>query len=497
MAQRVIVIGAGPGGLAAAALLAKAGLSVTLFEKEQVVGGRNAAMVADGYRFDVGPTFFLYPEVLEEIFEAVGRQLSEAVEMVKLDPQYRIVFGAGGQLDCTPDLDAMVQRVSALSPADGPAFRRFIEQNRRKFALAKPCLQMPYEGLRDLLRLRMIKLLPMLRPWQSLDGYLGGFFQDPRIRLALSFQSKYLGMSPFQCPSLFSILSYMEYDYGVWHPIGGCNQLSAKLAEVAQELGVELRLGEAVEEMLLDGRRAVGVRTATGEHRADAVVLNADFAHAMSTLVPNTARRRWTDQRLATKRYSCSTFMLYLGIEGTFDDLAHHTIYVAEDYVQNLKEIEQQHVLSEQPSFYVQNACRTDPTLAPAGHSTLYVLVPVTHRHPNVDWAVERQRYRDLVLAQLANVGVTDLESRIRFERVITPADWEASGVYRGATFNLAHNLGQMLNFRPHNRFEDLAGTYLVGGGTHPGSGLPVIFESARLSSRLLLQDLGADPVTA
>ena len=183
--------------------------------------------------------------------------------------------------------------------------------------------------------------------------------------------------------------------------------------------------------------------------------------------------------------------MMYLGIEGRYE-LPHHNIHIAENYTRNLDEIENQHVLSADPSFYVQNASVTDPTLAPAGHSALYVLAPVTHQHPNVDWAKEKSRFRDLVLKQIAKAGFTDVASRIRYERVITPADWDTRyEIYRGATFNLAHTLDQMLHLRPNNRFEDLDGMYLVGGGTHPGSGLPVIFESARISSRLLLEDFG------
>jgi phytoene desaturase len=183
--------------------------------------------------------------------------------------------------------------------------------------------------------------------------------------------------------------------------------------------------------------------------------------------------------------------MMYLGIEGRLDHLDHHTIYMAKDYARNLEEIENRHVLSDDPSFYVQNASVTDPTLAPPGMSTLYVLVPVTQQHPNVDWSQERERFRKLALRQLRHVGLADVEKRIRFERVLTPADWEEQHqIYRGATFSLTHNLGQMLHLRPRNRFEDVDGVYLVGGGTHPGSGLPVIFESARITSRLLLEDL-------
>jgi phytoene desaturase len=255
---------------------------------------------------------------------------------------------------------------------------------------------------------------------------------------------------------------------------------------------VKIQLNTPVEEILFAGRRATGVRTAQGEQRADAVVLNADFANAMSKLVPDRRRHRWSDAKLAKKSYSCSTFMLYLGVEGRFDQLAHHNIYVARDYRRNLDEIERQHVLSEDPSFYVENPVHTDATMAPAGHSALYVLLPVTHQHPNVDWNRERARFRGLALRQLTKIGLpADLERRIRFERMVTPADWESKlDIYRGATFNLAHNFSQMLNLRPHNRFEEFDGLYLVGGGTHPGSGLPVIFESARISSKLLLDDL-------
>src|SRR5262249_42209477 len=160
-------------------------------------------------------------------------------------------------------------------------------------------------------------------------------------------------------------------------------------------------------------RKAAGVRTQQGAYRADALVINADFARAMTRLVPDAARRRWNDKRIAGKRFSCSTFMLYLGIEGRYDDLGHHTIYMARDYARNLEEIESRHVLSEDPSFYLQNACVTDPDLAPPGHSTLYVLVPVTHQHANVDWRREKDRFRRIALRQLAKVGLEDVEDRI------------------------------------------------------------------------------------
>lgn len=494
--KTVVIIGAGPGGLAASMLLAGAGFRVKVFERLPRVGGRCATIGGDGFRFDLGPTFFLYPRVLSEIFAAAGRNLTDEVPMVRLDPQYRLLFGAGGKLDATPDIPAMERQIAALSPGDGGNFGRFLAENRVKLERFRPALESPFCSWKDTLSPDLVKMLPLLRPWRSLDGELNRYFHDPRLRIAFGFQSKYLGMSPFRCPSLFSILSFLEYEHGVWHPYGGCGAISRRMAEIADDMGVEIYLNEPVEGIEFEGRRATGVRTRSGTHACDSLVVNADFARAMTKLVPDRLRRRWSDRKIAKKDFSCSTFMLYLGIEGIERELAHHTIYIAEDYERNLRDIERDHRLSDDPSVYVQNPAVTDGSLAPAGRSGLYVLAPVTRQHPNVDWAKEGPRFRQVVLKQLERrFGVRDLERRIRYEKMITPADWDSGyEIHLGATFNLAHSLRQMLHLRPRNRFEDLDGVYLVGGGTHPGSGLPVIYESARITSKLLCEDLGVRP---
>ena len=249
MSSSVLIVGAGPGGLATAMLLAKAGLDVTVIEKQPRVGGRTSALEGDGYRFDLGPTFFLYPQILEEIFAAAGRDLHREVPMKKLDPQYRLIFGAGGELNCTPDIERMVAEIAKIAPADAPQFRRFMTENRVKLEKFAPCLQSPFLGWTSLLQARLLSVLPYLKPWKSLHQELSSYFKDPRLQLAFTFQSKYLGMSPFQCPSLFSILSFLEYEHGVFHPLGGCNALSEGMARVASELGATIRLNEPVEEI--------------------------------------------------------------------------------------------------------------------------------------------------------------------------------------------------------------------------------------------------------
>jgi phytoene desaturase len=494
--RHVVIVGAGPGGLAAALLLAKSGVKVTVVEKRAEVGGRTSTLRQDGFSFDVGPTFFLYPKVLREIFAAVGYDLDREVEMTRLDPQYRLVFGAGGELLATPNQERMEAAIAAISPEDARRFHQFMTHNRGKLEKFLPFLQSPFESWTDLMKPGMLKLLPLLAPWRSLDSDLRVHFKDERIRLGFSFQSKYLGMSPFRCPSLFSILSFLEYEHGVFHPTGGCGAVTRAIARIAAELGVEILLDEPVDRVLIEGGKAVGIKTARRTIAADAVVVNADFAGAMRQMVPNTQRKKWTDERVAKKRFSCSTFMMYLGIEGTYDDVSHHTIFLAKNYRQNLKDIEELHQLSDDPSFYVQNACVTDRTLAPKGQSTLYVLLPVTHESEKVDWGKEGPRFRKLALQQMEKIGLHDVERRIRTERIVTPAGWaDEFGLYKGATFSMAHSLDQMLHMRPQNRFDDVEQMYLVGGGTHPGSGLPVIFESARITSRLLLEDLKMEPL--
>lgn len=481
-------------------LLAKAGCRVRVFERHGTPGGRTSSLREGGYRFDLGPTFFLYPRILTEIFAECGYDYAKEVPMKRLDPQYRLVFGEGpnqkpGQLDCTPDVDRMEAEIARISPGDAGGFLRFIKDNRSKLESFTPILESPFDKLTDLLRPEVLKSAPLLRPWRSLHSEVGRYFKDPRLQLAFTFQGKYLGMSPFQCPSLFSILAFLEYEHGVHHPIGGCGQVSQRMSEIVGELGGEVHLNEPIEKLGFDGRRVTSVTTSKGHHDVDSLVINSDFAQTMTELVPDHLRRRWKNRSLAKKQYSCSTFMMYLGIEGDLPGLAHHTIYLAPEYQQNLADIEQGRPLADDCSVYVQAATQTDPTLAPEGHSTLYVLVPTANlgaSEGTIDWSKETPRMREVVFRQLEKLGIKDLESRIRVERVVKPTDWrDEHHIYRGATFNLAHNLGQMLCFRPHNRFEDLNGVYLVGGGTHPGSGLPTIYSSARIATDALLDDLG------
>ncbi|MEM7623390.1 MAG: phytoene desaturase family protein [Planctomycetota bacterium] len=508
--RRVAVVGAGPGGLSAAMLLAASGCRVTVFESRSEVGGRTSRVEATGdngvtYRFDRGPTFFLMPYVLGEIFAAIGERLEDHATFTRLDPMYRLIIGRNGQdpavVDATQDIAEMARRIGQISPSDGAAFERFIVDQRAKLRLSEPILRSPMRSPLDLVNLDAMKVLPMLKPHKSVHQLLGEYFTDEHVKLAVSFQSKYLGMSPFECPSLFTILPLIEYEYGVWHPDGGCHGLCESMAAIIERHGADVRLGTPVDEITFTGKRADGV-IVNGEREAfDAVVVNADTTWALKNLIPQRhrtsgPRRGYADATLDAKRYSCSTYMLYLGIEGGVD-LPHHTIHTSASYAENLRDITERGRLSEDPSIYLCNPSVTDPTLAPEGHSSLYVLVPTPNTQPGtdgvtIDWAKEAPALRERAFAQMERVfGLADIRDRVRAEIQITPADWEAMGINHGATFNLAHNLTQMLHWRPQNRLKGFENLYLVGGGTHPGSGLPTIFLSSQISTRLVCDDLG------
>ena len=469
---------------------------MVVLEKDGQVGGRTRTITAPGgYRFDLGPTFFLFPRILREIFATCGERLDDHVELKRLDPAYRLVFEGGGELEVAADVDGLEASIARLAPDDARNVKAYLADNRRKLAAFGPVLARPFGRLRDLLAPDLLKALPLLRPFSTVDRDLRRHFADPRVRLAFSFQTKYLGMSPFRCPSLFTILSFLEHEHGVYHPMGGCGAVSDAMARVAEKLGASIRLGTPVERVVYADGRPVAVQTAGRRYAVDAVVMNADFAHAAPRLLPDEHRPRWKDRKLSKARISCSTFMLYLGIEGEVTGLPHHTILLARDYLRNIREIEGG-VLPQEPSIYVQHAGATDLGMAPKGHTSLYVLVPVPNlRAAPIDWEEMAPRYRALALERLAVLGLGDIERRIRYERVITPREWQDGfAVGEGATFNLAHDLAQMLYFRPHNRFS--SGVYLVGGGTHPGSGLPVIYEGARITVRLMMEDLGLDWTT-
>lgn len=491
-APRIVVIGAGPGGVACAALLAHRGFRVTLLEREGRIGGRTGCLEVNGFKFDIGPTFLMMKFILDAIFEETGKRSQDYLQFTRLDPMYELRFG-DRVLAPRSDHRETKRQIDQLFPGLSGGFDRFIATEAKRFERMIPCLQRDYSSPRRLVGWPLLRALPHLSLTQSVFDVLKGYFPNDELALLFSFQSKYLGMSAWRCPGAFAMLSYIEHAYGIYHTQGGLSAIPEALAKLAGEKGAEVRLRSPVRQLRLQGRTVTGVELVSGEAiEADAVVLGADFGHAMTRLVPPGVLRKYTTDGLSRLQLSCSTFMMHLGLDRVYD-LPHHTIVFAREYRRNVEEIFERGVPSSDLSFYVRNASVTDPTLAPPGKSSVYVLVPVPNLRSGIDWSEYRPKYRQLTLAALADrLGLKDLERHIEVERIFTPKSWaDDLSVYEGATFNLAHNLRQMAYWRPRNRFEELDRCYLVGGGTHPGSGLPTIFESARITANLISDQHG------
>jgi phytoene desaturase len=441
----------------------------------------------NGFTFDTGPTFLLMKGVLDEMFELCGRRSEDYLDFVNLNPMYRLVYD-DNELSVFSDRDNMRSELNRVFAEGSAGYERFIDNERERFNHLYPCITRDYSSLASFLSMDLIKALPWLAFPKSVFANLGQYFDQEKMRLAFSFQSKYLGMSPWECPALFTMLPYLEHDYGIYHVTGGLNRIPAAMAQVIQESGGEIHTDSPVQALIIENNAVKGIKLMNGEEiYGDEVIVNADFAHAMSNLVEPGILRKYDHEHLAKRDYSCSTFMLYLGLDNVYD-LPHHTIVFAKDYHTNIQNIFNNKILTEDFSFYVHNASVTDATLAPRGKSALYVLVPMPNNDSGLDWQAHCQKVREQVLDTLgARLGLSELRAHIECEKIITPQTWESDEhVYKGATFSLSHKFSQMLYWRPHNRFEELENCYLVGGGTHPGSGLPTIYESARISSNLI-----------
>lgn len=490
--KHIVIIGAGPGGLCAGMLLSRRGFKVTIFDKNTEVGGRNRPIRLGDFVFDTGPTFLLMKHVLDEMFELCGKCSADYMDFIKLDPMYRLLF-SDRAVNVFSDRDKMRAELKQSFPEGSTGYDVYLKQESERFKKLYPCIKRDYSSLKAFFSLDLLKALPSLALNHSVFSNLGKYFKEEKMRLVFSFQSKYLGMSPWDCPALFTMLSYLEHEYGIYHVKGGLNKIAAAMAKVITEQGGVIHTDTAVASLIIKDKMVKGVCLHNGtEILADDVVINADFAHAMTTLVKPDQLKHYSPEKLKKLDYSCSTFMLYLGLDICYE-LPHHTIVFAEDYTTNIDNIFHSKILSRDFSFYVQNAGVSDATLAPEGKSALYVLMPTPNNDSGIDWDSQCAALREQVLDALeVRLGLTALREHIECEKIITPQDWELEEyVFKGATFSLSHKFSQLLYWRPHNQFQELDQCYLVGGGTHPGSGLPTIYESAHISAKLICQKHG------
>lgn len=487
--KKIIIIGGGPGGLAAGMLLAAEGYNVKLFEKQPYIGGRTSSFSLGAFTFDLGPTILTMPHVLQDIFKSASRRLCDYVNLKEIDPLYTLYFKdfifqpKKGEVE-------LERQIEEQFPGEGKQFQKFMRDNRKKLNRLLPILENKHDTLSDYMRWRSFRALPEIEMGRSLYEVVSRYFHAEPLRYAFSFHAKYLGMSPWECPGLFSILPFLEHEFGIYHPVGGVNQITKAMADVIAEWGGEVHVNCGVNKILVEGKQAYGVELDNGEKiYGDEVIMNADFAYGMMTLLIEEKRAKYKDSQLAKKKHSCSTFMIYAGLNRELP-LGHHNYFFSPNLRKNMVEISQTMEVPKEPSIYMQHASVTDETLAPKGKSTLYILVPVPNNCSNIDWNQEKDSFRQLIWSIIEKqTGIVGLQNELEVEKIITPFDWEQNHfIYEGANFSLSHYLSQLLYFRPHNDFEEIRHLWLVGGGTHPGTGIPPILESAKITTKLIMQ---------
>jgi phytoene desaturase len=487
----VIVIGAGIGGIAIAAHLARRGMHVTVVEKNARPGGRCDHFSRDGHHFDSGPTLFVMPLLYDAEFAALGSSAREMLDLQRVDPTYHLVFDDSTQLALTSDMKSMCEQLESIQPGSFQGFLRYFEEGHRHYHLAMERLVgRDFRTASQFFNLANLPLLFRLKPLVHHYNNMSTYFDEPRLKSAFTFQDVYMGLSPFEAPATFSMMPYTELAHGVWYPKGGMYRVVEALMDIARQSGVEFAFDAEVEQIEVNGASARGVVLSGGQRmQADAIVANADLPYVHKHLLPQDGLARQLDR----KRYSCSVVSFFWGVDKPYETLNPHTLFLADDYRENFRSIIRDLTIPENPSVYVHAPARLDPSMAPPGEDTIIGIVPVGHLDENgeQDWRAIRDRARQAVFKRLALVGITDLEEHIKFEVNYSPLSWRKRyNLVKGSTHGLCHNLTQLGYFRPRNRHPRYHNLYFVGASTHPGTGMPTALVSARLASQRLMDEL-------
>ena len=491
-----VVIGSGFGGLAAAVRLRAMGHPVIVLEANEQAGGRASVWRRDGFTFDAGPTVITAPYLLDELFSLLGRDPRDYYTLDPVDPFYRVLFHEGGHFDYVGDDERLLAQIEAISPPDVDGYRRLLKQAQDTFDVGYTGLaDQPFSRLPDMLR--VVPDMIRLGSWRSIYGMVAKHIRDERLRQVLTFEPLLIGGNPFTAPSIYLLIHWLERKWGVWFPRGGTGAVVNGLVQLLGEVGVDVRCNSAVTRIRVESGRAAGVELADGTViEAQGVVCNGDPSFTYTNLIDPEHRRTWTDKKVSGVRQSMSLAVTYFGTEGTWPELAHHTIVLGPRYKGLLDDVFNKRILADDMSLYVHAPTRTDASLAPAGKECFYVLSPVPNQLSGLRWEDEQARYEDAMLGELERRLLPGLRSRITTKFSVDPRYFEGRlRSTHGAAFGPEPRLEQSAWFRYHNQSEDVAGLYFVGAGTHPGAGVPGVLNSAKVLERLVARPEIAVPI--
>lgn len=490
--RQAIVIGAGIGGLSAAIRLAVAGWRVTVVEKNPAVGGKMSQIETAGFRWDTGPSVITMRHVFEELFTAAGRRLEDYLTLLPVEPLTRYFYPDGFVLDASANLTKMAAEIARMpnGERDVENYLAYLSYAARIHRITGPVFiynQPPTPGsftkvpLRDWLK---------ADPLRTMDAAIRGHVTSPKLRQLLGRFATYVGGSPYEAPATLNVIAHVELTGGVWYPKGGVYSIAQALGRLAQELGVEICTGQAVQALRVENGRAVGITLDNGAQlNADAVIANVDVTTVYERLLPRTPA---VEKRLHTlKNYepSCSGFILLLGVEGKNPQLAHHNIFFSSDYRAEFRSIFKERLPPAEPTIYVAITAKTDASHAPQNGENWFVLVNTPALTDHFDWEAEKHAYRSLIFNRLAAFGF-DVRDRIKAEHILTPLDLQQmTGAFRGALYGPSANSRWTVFRRPHNRSSDVRGLYFAGGTTHPGGGVPMVMLSGKVTADMIISD--------
>ncbi|MBV8069587.1 MAG: phytoene desaturase [Acidobacteriaceae bacterium] len=495
--HRIGIIGSGLGGLSAACVLAARGYRVTVFEKNSWVGGKAAVLREGGFRFDMGPTILIYPSVLRKIFAEAGRELSDYLQLVQLEPQWRCFFEGGSTVDLYGDTVRMREQLAAFSPETMASYERLGHISEELHAISNRFFFWRSIGsMRDtfqagsLGRLSLLRDVSHMKLGQTVHGAIRREVKDERIAQMVEHLVQYVGSSPEKAPAILCAIEHMQRSEGVWYPLGGTRAIPEALETLARELGVEFRTNVPVTRIATEANCVTGIETEGGEFvRLSAVVANSDAVRTYRELLNGPFARRFNRRR--SYEPACSGVVLYLGLKRRFPQLAHHNFVFSRNSAEEFHAIYHQHTLAPDPTCYVCAPAITEPAVAPSGAEALYVLVHTPHLRPSHNWKEMFPHYRRVILDKLARTaGLHDLESSIEVERFLTPEDMGSRyAVWNGAIYGIASHGRLHGGFKPANHDSELRGFYLAGGAAHPGPGMPMVLMSGWIAADRLDRD--------
>jgi len=493
--SKVIVIGSGFGGLGAAVRLAAKGYEVEIFEKRDKPGGRGYVYEINGFKFDGGPTVITAPFMFDDIWATAGKKREDYFTLVPCDPFYRIFDHQGRPFDYNGDEAFILEQIGKRNPSDREGYQRFMATTKAIFQKGFVELaDKPFLSFTDMLK--VAPDLVRLQSYLSVYQYASKFVQDEFLRRCFSFHPLLIGGNPFDSPSIYAMIHYLEREWGIHYAIGGTGAIVNAMVRLLEELGGKIHLNAEVDEILIEGRRTTGIRMKDGTlHRADHVVANADVGWVYDKMIRKNKQSAYSKAKMSLMQYSMSLFVIYFGTKRQYRDvgLAHHNIILGERYKGLLQDIFTKKTLAEDFSLYLHMPTLTDPSMAPEGHEAFYVLSPVPHLGSGIDWTRAARPYRDAIMQFLEDNYLPDLQANIVAEHYIDPLHFRNDLNSRlGSAFSVQPLLTQSAWFRPHNRAEDFDNLYFVGAGTHPGAGLPGVLSSSIIAENLICE---ADPI--